>query len=391
MPSSNKPATRASGSPRRLGGERLHRHVADALRRRIIAGSVPQGGKLPTLRELAAEFNVSTMTVRQALHRLEQDGHVYHIPSVGAFAKPPAQAKTQTRRMVALAATDLCSAFEMGIARGVEHACQERGWAVQIIDAQHDPQVEARNMLGLSESGASGAIIIPTWGDARCIETLSRVLKRNFPVVIADRIPPGITADFVESDHENGGFLATKHLLERGHRQVLMLTPPPQVSSVAARLQGYQRALLSFGQTPRPEWMVWLNMEKQADALRAHRKWHAGYEAMLPVLKASKPPLAVFAVDPYTAWGVYEACRELGLRIPDDVSIVGFDDSEITMAMRPAITIIRQRTDEIGRAAVDLLGQVFTGRPRNIGHARGYTHTVIDVELIERQSVATAR
>lgn len=388
MPNSKVSSAPESGSSRCPRSECLHLNVAEALRSRIVAGSIAQGGKLPSLRELAVEHSVSTMTVRQALHRLEQEGLVYRIPSVGAFVRTPAPSKRSARCIVALAATDLCSAFEMGIARGIEHACQDRGWAVQILDAQHDPQVESRNMLAMADSGVSGAIVIPTWGDSRCVETLSRILKRRFPLVIADRIPPGLAADLVESDHENGGYLATRYLLEHKHDHVLMLTPPPLVSSIAARIQGYERALLTFGITPRPEWMVWLDVKNQAEAYRAQGKWQAGYDAILPVLKANRPPLAIFAVDPYTAWGAYEACRELSLRIPQDVSIVSFDDSEITMAMRPPITIIRQRTEEIGRAAVDLLAQILTGPTRTALHSREYTHTVIDVELIERQSVA---
>ena len=200
-------------------------------------------------------------------------------------------------------------------------------------------------------------------------------------------IPAGLAADFVESDHEKGAFMATRYLLDHGHSRVFMLTPPPLVSSVAARIQGYRRALRSAGRTPSDQHMIWLDLRTQEEAFLGKRKWHGGYEAILPVLRSHQPPIAVFAVDPYTTWGVYEACRELNLRIPEDVSIIGFDESEISIAMRPAVTMIRQRTGEIGRAAVELLEKLCKHPVRPSG-CRTYTHVVVDVDLVEGESVA---
>jgi DNA-binding LacI/PurR family transcriptional regulator len=364
--------------------------VADAHRERIRSGSLAGGAKLPALRELAEEFGVSTMAIRQAIQRLEREGHVYRMRGVGAFVRPAAPAAQTGRNTLVFAATDLNSAFEVGIARGVERACRQRGWAVQILDAYHDAGLEAQNMLDIPGSGCRGAIVVPTWGDDRCVESLFRLQASGLPLVVADRIPPGLSADFVESNHEKGAFKAVRHLLQHGHPRVWMLTPPPLVSSIAARIYGYERALRAAGISPRPEWKVWLNLDVQAEAFRAQKKWLGGYNAILPLLREQAPPVAVFAVDPYTAWGVYEACRELGLRIPQEVSIVGFDDSEISLAMKPPITIIAQRTEEIGRAAVEMLVQLVESAPALPSGRRNYQHVVIDVDLVERESVARA-
>lgn len=371
------------------GAEFLHRTVADALRHRLTAGTLAGGAKLPTLRKIADEFAVSTMTVRQAIRTLEIEGHVYRIPGVGAFVRPQAPVRATTQRLLAFAASDLASAFEMGVARGIERACQKRGWSIQILDAQHDVEIEKRNMRRLPESGSLGAMVLPTWGNNRCVESLFRLQQTGFPLVVVDRVPAGLQADLVESDHEQGAYLATRYLLDRGHTQILMLTPPPLVSSIAARIQGYERALLEAGVNLRSEWKVWLNLDLQAAAFEQHRRWLGGYSAMLPILKKTSMPLGVFAVDPYTAWGVYEACRELGLRIPSDVSVVGFDESEITQAMRPQITFVSQRVDDIGAAAVELIERRIETGPSRKGRRRDYTHVVVDVDLIERESVAT--
>jgi DNA-binding LacI/PurR family transcriptional regulator len=111
---------------------------------------------------LAREYRVSTMTVRQAIRVLEDEGKVYRIAGTGAFVRPSLpRAVAPGRTTIAFVAVDLGSAFDMGIARGIESACQECGWGIQIFDAKGDPEVEARNLACLRESGSRGAIILP--------------------------------------------------------------------------------------------------------------------------------------------------------------------------------------------------------------------------------------
>lgn len=365
----------------------LHRSVAAHLRERILTGVLAAGAKLPALREIADEFDVSTMAVRQAIRLLDHEGLVRHIPGVGAFVRNPAPTGQPDQRMLAFVAMDLSAAFDMAIARGVERACQKRGWSVQILDAHLDIELETRNMLRLPESGAQGAVVLPPWHPAN-VDALFKIHQAGFPMVLVDRTLPGLTADLVESDHEKGGHAAAGHLIARGHRQVLMVTHEPNVSSIAGRIHGYERALREGGIRPDPAWKVWIDPATHHRGFQENRRWLGACTAIQPVLAAMKPPVGVVAIDAYAAWGVYEACRRLDLRVPQDVSVVGFDDSELAHAIHPPMTIVAQRTDDIGRAAVDLLERrVIESRQREwIG--RSYAHVVIDIDLIERQSVA---
>lgn len=388
MAGSTKRDGRAA-APGGASGGSLQQTVTEALRQRLVSGALMRGSKLPTLRQVADEFAVSTMTVRQAYRTLEKEGHIRRIPHVGAFVdsvRTP-RAKGRAVHNFAFAATDLANAFEMGIARGVERCCRERGWTLQTLDGHHDLDFEEHNIRRLPELGIDGAIVIPSWGDFNRPQPLFDLLNARLPFVVADRIPAGLVADLIESDHEKGAFMATRHLLERGHKRVFLLTPPPLVSSIAARLQGYRRALRSFGMTPSDQMIAWLDLHLQDDAFLAQEQWRGGFDAILPLLKTHEPPLGVFAVDPYTAWGVYEACRELNLRIPEDVSVVCFDESEISIAMRPRITIVRQRTAEIGYAAVEVLTRLCE-QPERAAGRRNLAHVVVDVDLVEGESVA---
>ncbi len=371
-------------------GHLLHRSVAEALRRRVVQGRLPQGSKLPPLRRIAREFDVSTMTVRQAIRALEREGHIYRIAGVGAFVRTADPAEASTRRLLAFVAMDLGSAFDMAIARGVEKACQRRGWSLQVLDARLDVELETQNMLRLPESGARGAIVMPPWNPEN-IDALLRIQSADFPMVLVDRTMWGMKADLVESDHEDGGYRATRHFLERGHRVVLAVTHPPRASSITGRLRGYERALREAGIRPDPDWIVVIDEQAHMQGFAENRRWLGAARAAEPALRRFGRPVAVLAIDAYTAWGVYEACRELGLRVPADVSVIGFDDSEIAHAIRPSMTIIAQRTDEIGRAAVELLERRLDKRQDAPGIGRAFVHLTIGVDLVERQSVADLR
>jgi DNA-binding LacI/PurR family transcriptional regulator len=361
-----------------------YHNVTEALRRRMTDGTLAAGVKLPTLRELAEQFDVSTNTIRQAIRVLEREGCLYHVPDVGAFVHPSYPGKVGTRVTIALASINIGGAFEMGIARGVEQACQERGWELLVYDARLSAELEASNLARLGDSGTRGAIISPI-SDHANLETLFKLKLSGYTMVLVDNAVPGLKVDFVESDHEKAAYLATENLLKHGHHQVFMITWPPVATAIAARIRGFERALIAYGHEPSRNRLVWIDPQVSSRGAQAGKNWLEGYEAALPVLRAAQTPVAFFALNDYVGWGIFEACRELGLRVPQDVSIVCIDDSDITRAMSPPMTVVAQRPTEIGRKSVELLER----RLQAPNAAFEPEHIVVDVDLIERQSVST--
>jgi len=368
------------GSRRR--GTSLYRSVADALRRQVVEGNLPAGGKIPSLRALAKEFNVSTMTVNQALRMLQQDGLLSYIPAVGAFVREPARSAAATAHMtIAFVTIEIESVFTSRVASGIAEACRNRGWALQIYNADTQPDIEAQNVAQLPGSGITGAIMLPT-SDERNFEAMFRLKLDGFPFVLVDRRIQGLKVDVVESDHQRGGYMATEHLLAMGHRRVYMLTcESGLISSADARRQGYERALMDQGIEPLREWCV----ESDVRCPEHEPRWLKWYEAIRPVLeklKEQKEHAAFVTLNAYAARGLPEACRNLGLRIAHDVSLVSFDDSEFMQANDPPITVIAQRTREIGRAALEQLDRRIQAKrwdePQQIA---------IPMDLIERGSV----
>lgn len=361
----------------------LYRTISDALRRRLTDGDLAAGARVPALRELANQFNVSTITVRQALRMLEEEGRLHCIPGVGTFVRPSLPRRPATDQVtVAFATIMIEGAYTSEIAHSIEEACQQRGWGMQLLNAQGDPQLEARNLSRIAKSGVNGAIVLPVC-DSENIEEMVKLKLAAFPFVLVDRAIPGVKVDVVASDHEEGARVATEYLIKHGHRHILMVTEPPTSTSVAARIRGYERALIDNGIEPLREWKIWMNPDAY-DRENRQRFWLPGKQAALPALQKFEPPVAIFALNCYIGWGIFEACRLLGLRVPEDVSIICFDDSEFTRALSPGMTAIAQRTGEIGRTAVELLE-----RRLSSGALLEPQQLQIDVDLVERGSVAT--
>lgn len=366
----------------------LHRSISDLLRQRLRSGQLGAGMKLPTVRRLADEYKVSTMTIRRALSTLEEEGRVHRIPGVGMFAGERQTSNSSRQTVVAFLAGDLSSPFQVGIARGAARAAQQRGWSIQMLDAQFDAELEAGNIRRLPDFGVTGLLVLPPFSSPDTVETITRVSQEDIAVVLMDQTCPGLSADLVCSDHEGGAYRATRYLLQRGHSRVILLTHAHNSWSVAARGRGFERALREADMEPSPDQLALIEQSEQDKGYREQRKWYGSQVAILPHLQKVTMPVGVLAIDAYAAWGVYEACEACGLRIPEDVSVIGFDDSEIAHAMKPPTTIISQRTEEIGKTAVELLEERLGSSQQQKSAGRRFSQVLLDVDLIERGSVS---
>lgn len=362
-----------------------YRAVADTLRRQLAGGSLSPGAKLPPVRKLATRFHVSVVTVSKALRALDSEGQVTCIPAVGVFVPAATVAQgAPTQVTIAFATVAIEDAQSSWIAAGIEEACRRRGWLLQIHNIRADPKNEAETLNRLSKTNTKGAIVLPI-SDEASIESLFYLKFSGFPFVLVDRRVPWLRADVVESDHEMGGYLATRHLIEHGHRRILVYTSPPTCSSSEdARVRGYERALIEHGIGPQLEWRITCDCDGQ-DGKRdaaACPAWIGWYEESLSFLRKLELPVALCVMSSYAGRGLLTACRDLGLRIPQDVSVVCFDDAEFMEGFNPPVTVISQRRRQIGQAAVELLERRLArggnDEPQSV---------LMDVDLIERESV----
>lgn len=218
-----------------------------------------------------------------------------------------------------------------------------------------------------------GLIVVPVNHTESHIEAFTRLIARNRPLVFVDHYIEGIETPRVTSDNMSGGYLATMHLLESGCRRVYAVTSGTNTTSSRERLRGFVKALDEYGYLFDPSRML-----HSGDA---HLK--AGQDLTTAILDRERgsEKLGIFAINDVIAAGCYAAIKLAGLRIPEDVAVVGYDDIHGAM-MAPPLTTIRQNLQEMGATAVRTLLALKEGKQAD--------SVLIPVELIVRASTTRA-
>lgn len=328
---------------------------------------------MPTIRDVAREAGVSVTTASRALNGrgelspekrarvLEAAARLNFVPS--AVARALVSGKTKTLGMVI---TDNASPVYAEIVKGVEEAAKRAGFSLLLCNSA-DSQDQALECLALFQAKqVDGILLTPVQSDRRDVEFLRQA---GIPHVLLLRHFGDPETDAVVTDNVAGGRLATSHLIERGHTRIAHIAGPAHTSSAQGRLAGYLAALAEHGLSSDP-------------ALIRHAPYTVagGYQAALPLLSAPQRPTAVFAANDLIAIGVMKAARELGLRIPDDLALVGGDNIELAEYLEVPLTTFHQPGREIGARGAELL------LARLLGDRESAEQIVLPTELIVRAS-----
>jgi LacI family transcriptional regulator len=333
------------------------------------------GKPLPSERELAGRFGVSTITVRQALSGLEKAGKIFKVPKVGTFAGPRPSGgliRRQGKICLGLMIPMLRTGIGPLILAGVEEFCVQHSIYVEVYHSCSDTHIEKQQLKRLRSSEVDGAIIM-SYGFEN-MEEIVRLKMEGMPIVIADHEVSGLNADLVTSDNLEGGKQAARLLVKRNLNQYIYVGMETRMSTSESRLKGYREGLAEAG-VGEPLFLKFRGVDEWP-------QWPAVVSVCRPVFEKIIPPIGVFCENDYVAVGVYRAARELGWVIGKDIFVIGFDDDPICRAMTPDLTTIRQPAEAIGSTAVQLLlerltGQVSKDQVRN---------RVLPVELVERES-----
>jgi LacI family transcriptional regulator len=225
---------------------------------------------------------------------------------------------------------------------GASEALYEQDMRIVVCPTLHEHQREATLLERLMQGTTDGALLLLTTESS---DELQALRTQSYPFVVLDPRKPlddGIPA--VSAAHWAGAKAATDHLLSLGHRRIAAITGPHGWVATVDRLDGYQAALAGAGVLPAAELVA-----------RGNFTTESGHAATLALLDLEEPPTAIFAFNDEMAIGTLQAARERGLRLPEDLSIVGFDDLEHAAIVSPALTTVRQPLAEMGRMAVSLL------------------------------------
>jgi LacI family transcriptional regulator len=264
--------------------------------------------------------------------------------------------RTRRTHMVALIIPDITNPFYPALARGLEQEMSGSGYRAFICNSDGETEQELGFLQDVCDRRVDGIVIDSFHLTA---DDVQAVAGGHVPVVWIGGSPGDRpTFDSVRSDDEHGAFAATTHLIEGGHRAIAMIDGP--VGSGTSRRHGYLRALSEADLTPVPR-----------SPLRGDWTREAGAQALPQLLGLSPRPSAVFCSNDRTAIGVLDAAHEIGVRVPDDLAVVGFDDIEEAAMTTPPLTTVGNPALETGQAAARLLGDRMSGAYR--GPARAVT------------------
>ncbi|WP_028534779.1 LacI family DNA-binding transcriptional regulator [Paludibacterium yongneupense] len=257
------------------------------------------------------------------------------------------------------------------VIRCIEGRCFAAGYNVVLCNSDDDPRKQSVYLRVLMEKRVDGLIVMSS-GDSDDLPDLIR--GAGIPLVLVDRSTASTECDIVSVDHEAGGYLAARHLLELGHRRIACIAGPEALPSTRLREEGWRRAMREAGLAPEPEQLE-----------RGNFSSASGLQAMENLLARVNPPSAVFACNDLMAIGALCSAHRRGLTIPDDLSIIGFDDIELSAFMCPPLTTVAQPKQQIGALAVELLFE-------RLHHLRSEPCSrLLQATLVERGSCAPYR
>lgn len=278
-------------------------------------------------------------------------------------------------RTIGLVIPDISNLFFAEISRKIEDKGFEYGYSVILCNTDDDREKEKSYIDVLLEKQVDGIIFISA-GAAK--ENILKQMEMDIPIVVADRDIPSLASDVVLIDNHEGGYEATHYLITLNHKRIACITGPSLMTPSALRVEGYKHALKDAG-IPINESLI----------CQGNFRYESGKKCMQDLLNNPEPPTAVFVCNDMMALGAFRAIHEIGKKIPEHISLVGFDNIPLSQTAYPALTTMAQPIVEMANISVDLLVERIQFKQklkRNRGVELGYKRMVLKAHLIERES-----
>ncbi|BBE80558.1 LacI family transcriptional regulator [Grimontella sp. AG753] len=250
--------------------------------------------------------------------------------------------KINQTRTIGMLITASTNPFYSELVRGVERSCFERGYSLVLCNTEGDEQRMNSNLETLMQKRVDGLLLLCTETHQPSREILQRY--PSVPTVMMDWAPFDGDSDLIQDNSLLGGDMATQYLINKGHTHIACIAGPLDKTPARLRLEGYRDAMARAGLTIH-----------DGDEIIGNFEFSGGFEAMQMLLALEARPQAVFICNDAMAVGAYLALYQAGLRVPQDIAIVGYDDIELAQYMTPPLTTIHQPKDELGELAIDVL------------------------------------
>ena len=330
--------------------------------------------KKPTIREVAKAARVSVATVSRVLNgqqgfSSQTERQVRQVVkemgySGGGLARA---VKNKVPKTIALIVPEVSEYFCGSLAQGIEDAARRRGYVVILCNTGADAMYGESYVEMLRQQYVDGVIACSIPPDS----PLNRKIRETgIPCVLLDSISYDCPFPYVKIDDFQGMYTATKYLLDRGHRRIEILSGNVK-DPVAGwpRLEGYRQALRDAG----------VELDPELEAFANHFNYESGKTAFEELLSRNSSFTGIVTCSDMVAAAVLSSAGKLGIRVPEELSVVGFDDSQIASVMNPPLTSVAQPYREMGKAAVDILLKELDG-------ATMVGSRVLPVQVVERES-----
>jgi LacI family transcriptional regulator len=334
---------------------------------------------MTTIQDIAQELGLSAMTVSRALNhhpdvKTETRQKILALAAERRY-RPNRWARslvTRKSEIIGVVIPDISHSFFSEITRGIQDVIEQRGYNLMLCHSHGDAHRELQEIDMLVGSRAEG-LIVASEQPSDAPEPFVELEQQGVPFVLIDRYFSGYDCAHVVVDDVLVAELATEHLIALGHRRIAHILGP-NVTSSLLRADGFRATMEKHQLAVKPEWIVSSDFQKQG-----------GYKAMQALLESSERPTAVFASNDPGAIGAIAACRDAGLDVPGDISIVGAGCIEGSYHPNPFVTTVDWPRTELGHQAAEMLLRLVGGERFE------QRHVVLKPELRIRQSAGPAR
>lgn len=310
----------------------------------------------PTLSDIANEVGVSVMTVSRALAdrpgvAAETKQRVLEAArrlgyAVNQGARSTSRSSTAT---IGVLVNNIGTEYIQEIVDGISNILDVASYDIVIYNPYRMRRQPDDYVFEVAQKPIDG-LIIAAANILQSVDYLDQLCQQRFPIVFVDQRVEGTSIPYVTADNCQGAFDATRYLIQLGHRRIGMIAGPMYESPSSERLSGYRDALVQYA-IPYDEKLV-----QYGDFLR-----QSGYTCAQTLLKLEQRPTAIFASNDPMAFGAMRAIQQAGLRIPEDISLIGFDDIGSSAETRPALTTVRQPLREMGRVGAQIILDMLRG------------------------------
>ncbi|UCE17322.1 MAG: GntR family transcriptional regulator [Gemmatimonadota bacterium] len=339
----------------------LYLQIASDIRKKIDENILSVGEKIPSQAELSQSYDVSLITVKKALSELVNQKYLFSRAGKGTYVadiNKSRQLDLEKNKSIGVVLKDLSSPFFSLIIKGVEAAAYKNGYNLLVSHTADKMEKEEKQVEHFKDIGVKGLIIASMLHTYRKTDYMRELQDAGFPFVLVSYIEDD-DVDYVGVDHEMGAYLAGKHLVKLGHERIGYIQSEKGNVLGEVRFAGFIKAMNEYGKKVNEDDIYYLPYKGEQNYFKS------GHEIGNRFALLHERPTALCTYNDLSALGFKKAVLEKGIRIPDDVALVGFDDIEMSSQSAITLTTVRQPTFEIGKKAFEILLSKLNGDTKN--------------------------